>query len=174
MPTAFVRSASEMTSGGANRMLVRKENEYVGPTASYGALHTYMLTCVGLARTPRLLRRRQSCHAVRPLVLHSSLMTTAFSNPRPRTSLTSGELISRIADRNFSPRTWARSESFSSTRTSRAAIATAQPRGFLFLLSNIERRGAAVFGTHPPYVLPCSPGRMQSMMSRSAITADTG
>ena len=59
------------------------------------------------------------------------IMTMAFKSPRPRTSLTSGELIARMAERNFSPRMFARSARFSSVRTERAVMATAQPSGFL-------------------------------------------
>lgn len=42
-------------------------------------------------------------------------------------------------------------------------------------VSSMGRFGGRVgSGTHPPYVLPCSPGRMQSITSRSANTAETG
>ncbi len=90
-----------------------------------------MFTCVGFASTPRLLSKRHSCHAVRPFELTCSSMTMAFSSPRPRTVLTKGELIARIAERNCSPRASARCASFSSTKTSSADIATAHPRGLL-------------------------------------------
>lgn len=92
---------------------------------------THMLTCVGLASTPLLFSSKQSCQAVRPRVLLLSSITMAFNSPRPRTAFTRGELIAVTAVRNFSPRSYARSASFSSTRTSRAVIATAHPNGLL-------------------------------------------
>jgi len=54
-------------------------------------------------------------------------------------------------------------------------MATAQPRGLLEdgnIRSGKER--IELGKTYPPYVLPCSPGWMQSMMSLFARTAETG
>lgn len=153
MAMAFRRSSSRITNGGAKRTL---PSEKVGVNRRTKDQVTYMLQWVGFARTPRLLSSRQNCHAVRPLQLFSSSMTTALRRPLPRTSLTKGEFNARIPARNISPRYCARSASFSSTRTRSDVIATAHPRGL------------------PPYVLPCSPGWMQYMTSRSARTAETG
>ena len=90
-----------------------------------------MLTCVGFAKTPRLFNSKQNCHAVLPLTLFFSLMTTAFNNPLPRTSATSGLLNARIDERKYSPSLKERSARRSSTRTERAVRATAQPSGLL-------------------------------------------
>ena len=68
----------------------------------------HMFTCVGFASTPLLLSKRQNCQAVRPRWLCDSSMTTALSNPLPRTSFTRGEFISRIADRKRLPSSIAR------------------------------------------------------------------
>ncbi len=133
---AFWRSSSEMTNGGENRIL-RKIQDSSVVLSLLDFTNAYVLTCVGLASTPRLLRRRQSCHAVRPRLLADSSMTTALNNPRPRTSLTSGERNALMPLRNCSPSLCARSESRSSTSTSNAVIATAQPSGFL----SAPRRG---------------------------------
>ena len=92
---------------------------------------TYIFTWVGLASTPRLLSSKQNCHAVRPRELVLSSITTALNSPRPRTSLTRGECSARISFRNCSPSRSARSARPSSTSTSNAVIATAQPSGFL-------------------------------------------
>ena len=91
----------------------------------------YMLTWVGFASRPLLFNKRQNCQAVRPRLLFDSSITTAFNNPRPLTSLTSGELNARIPERNLSPRTSARSDKRSSMRMSRAVVAMAHPNGFL-------------------------------------------
>jgi hypothetical protein len=88
-----------------------------------------ILTCVGLARRPLLFIRRQNCQAERPFVLLPSSKTTALSSPRPRTSLTSGEPIALISSRKILPSRSARLARSSSTRTSSAAMATAQPSG---------------------------------------------
>ena len=92
---------------------------------------TYMLTCVGFAKTPRLFNSKQNCHAVLLLRLFFSLITTAFNNPLPRTSATSGLLNARMDERKYSPKLRERSARRSSTRTERAVRATAQPRGLL-------------------------------------------
>lgn len=92
---------------------------------------TYILTCVGLASTPRLFNKRQNCQADLLRTLCDSSMITAFRRPRPRTSFTSGDFKSLIAVRNFSPRMSARFARSSSTNTDKAVIATAQPRGLL-------------------------------------------
>ena len=86
---------------------------------------------VGFASTPLVFNKRQNCQAVRPLVLLDSSITTAFNNPSPLTSLTSGELNARIPERNFSPRSSARSDRRSSKRMSRAVVARAHPSGLL-------------------------------------------
>ena len=83
---------------------------------------TYVLTCVGLARRPRLFINKQNCQAVRPLVLLSSSMTTALNKPLPRTCFTRGEFMARIPWRNRSPSFRARSASFSSSRTESADL----------------------------------------------------
>lgn len=131
-----------------------------------------MLLWVGLARTPWLFNNKQSCHAVLPLTLFFSSMTTAFNKPRPRTHSTNGEFKARIPERKTSPNLMARSANFSSTRTSRAVIATAHPSGLLERLQS--KRELDHEQTHPPYVLPCSPGLIHNMISRSAKTAETG
>ena len=92
---------------------------------------TNILTCVGFAKTPLLFNSKQNCHAVLPLTLFFSLMTTAFNNPLPRTSATSGLLNARIDERKYSPNLIERSARRSSTRTERAVRATAQPSGLL-------------------------------------------
>jgi len=134
-------------------------------------MRSYMLTWVGFASTPLLFNRRQNCQAVLPRLLFDSSITTAFNNPRPLTSLTSGELNARIPERNFSPRTSARSDRRSSIRMSRAVVAMAHPNGLLWGIRSVRW---IVKVSYPPYVLPCSPGLMQSMTSLSANTADTG
>ena len=100
----------------------------------------YILTWVGFASTPLLFNKRQNCQAVRPRLLFDSSITTAFNNPRPLTSLTSGELNARIPERNFSPRTSARSDRRSSIRISRAVVAIAHPNGFLWLAWSVRKR----------------------------------
>lgn len=135
----------------------------------------YTLTWVGFASTPLLFNKRQNCQAVLPSLLFDSSMTTAFNNPRPLTSLTSGELNARTPERNFSPSTSARSDRRSSIKISRATVAMAHPNGFLRVVWTVRKRsGRTRRVSYPPYVLPCSPGFMQSMTSLSANTADTG
>ena len=92
---------------------------------------TNILTCVGFAKTPLLFKSKQNCHAVLPLRLFVSSITTAFNNPLPRTSATSGLLNPRTVERKYSPSLKERSARRSSTRTERAVTATAQPRGLL-------------------------------------------
>ena len=92
---------------------------------------TDILTCVGFAKTPLLFKSKQNCHAVLPLRLFASLITTAFNNPLPRTSATSGLLNARMLERKYSPSLNERSARRSSTRTESAVRATAQPRGLL-------------------------------------------
>lgn len=94
-------------------------------------MKSYMLTWVGFASTPLLFNKRQNCHAVLPRLLFDSSITTAFNSPRPLTSLTRGALNARIPERNFSPRSSARSDRRSSMRMSRAVVAMAHPNGFL-------------------------------------------
>lgn len=125
---AFISSSSEITNGGANRMLVSPSTPSQNTPS---IMATHILTCVGFANTPRLISNKQNCHALLPFVLFVSSMTTAFNSPRPRTHATRGELRLRMEVRKSSPRRKARAESCSSTRTSRAVMATAQPRGFL-------------------------------------------
>jgi hypothetical protein len=127
-------SSSEMTSGGANRTLEKQgKKTIIRIFAKQQSKEDYtdMLTCVGFARTPLLFKSKQNCHAVLPLRLFASLITTAFSNPLPRTSATSGLLYPRMVERKYSPSLMERSASRSSTRTERAVRATAQPRGLL-------------------------------------------
>jgi hypothetical protein len=94
-------------------------------------MKSHMLTWVGFASKPLLFNKRQNCQAVLPRTLFDSSITTAFNNPRPLTSLTSGELNARISERNLSPRASARSDRRSSIRMSRAVVAMAHPNGFL-------------------------------------------
>lgn len=130
--TDFASSSSEITSGGANRILPHTIKISHNQIDFRNYSITYMFTCVGLANTPRLFRSKQNCHAVRPRLLFSSSITIAFKSPRPLTSFTNGELMARTDERNCSPRTCARSAKFSSNNTLRAVIATAHPRGLLF------------------------------------------
>jgi hypothetical protein len=92
---------------------------------------TDILTCVGFAKTPLLFNSKQNCHAVLPLRLFFSLITTAFNNPLPRTSPTSGLFNALMDERKYSPSLKERSARRSSTRTERAVRATAQPSGLL-------------------------------------------
>lgn len=165
------RSVSSMTSGGANRIL----DGYRALAGSCWRVYMrpHILTWVGFESTPMLFKMRQSCQAVLPRLLFDSSMTTAFSNPRPLTSLTRGEFNARIPRRNFSPRSSARSDKRSSIRMSSAVVATAHPKGFLWV--GVKNKAWCVpMILYPPYVLPCSPGLMQSMIALSANTADTG
>lgn len=118
----------------------------------------YTLTWVGLASTPLLFNKRQNCQAVRPRLLFDSSITTAFNNPRPLTSLTSGELIARTPERNFSPRISARSDRRSSIRMSRAVVAIAHPNGFLWLAWSVRRQ-------RQPYMKSFLPSVCASMFS---------
>ena len=134
--TASFISSSEMTSGGAKRTLkkrkAKKDDQKLQQERKNKAKKdTNILTCVGFAKTPRLFNSKQNCHAVLPLTLFFSLMTTAFNNPLPRTSVTSGLLNARIDERKYSPSLKERSARRSSTRTERAVRATAQPSGLL-------------------------------------------
>jgi len=96
-------------------------------------MHAYIHVHVGgLGQHPRLLSSKQNCHAERPRELALSSITMALNSPRPRTSLTRGDRSARMSFRNCSPSRVARSARPSSTRTSSAVIATAQPSGFLF------------------------------------------
>jgi hypothetical protein len=138
-------------------------------------MRSYTLTWVGFASTPLSFNKRQSCLAVLPRVLFDSSTTTAFNKPRPLTSLTSGEFNARTSERNFSPRTSARSDNCSSRRTSSAVVATAHANEFLKVFRSVKAEPNSVEKIHyPPNVLPCSLGLMQSMTSSSANTADTG
>jgi hypothetical protein len=110
---------------------------------SYGNCCTHILTCVGFARMYRLFKSRHNCHAVRPLRLFSSSITTAFNKPLPRTSFTNGEFSARTADLNISPRCSARCARFSSIRTLSAVMATAHPNGFLWKISDLSMCGRA-------------------------------
>ena len=92
---------------------------------------TNILMCVGFAKTPLLFKSKQNCQAVLPLRLFASSITTAFNNPLPRTSATSGLLSLRMAERKYSPSLNERSARRSSTRTESAVMDTAQPRGLL-------------------------------------------
>ena len=134
--TASFISSSEMTSGGAKRTLkkrkAKKDDQKLQQERKNKAKKdTNILTCVGFAKTPRLFNSKQNCHAVLPLTLFFSLITTAFNNPLPRTSATSGLLNARIDERKYSPSLKERSARRSSTRTERAVRATAQPSGLL-------------------------------------------
>jgi len=111
-------------------------------------MKSYTLTWVGFASTPLLFNKRQNCQAVLPRLLFDSSMTTAFNNPRPLTSLTRGELNARIPERNFSPRSSARSDRRSSMRMSRAVVAMAHPNGFLWGIR--KRRLVRGKGLLPP------------------------
>ena len=121
-----------MTNGGVKRMLSTQHVSFL-LAFSRSKSKAYMFTWVGLANTLRLLSSKQNCHAVRPRELALSSMTMALNNPRPRTSLTSGERSERMPLRNCSPSRSARSARFSSISTSSAVIATAQASGFLFM-----------------------------------------
>lgn len=125
-------SSSLITSGGANLM--------ISPW-------------VGLARSPLSRSRRHTLQASQSLV---SLMTMAFSNPFPLTAVTTSEGSFISSFLKMAPILSAFSARFSSSKTSRAAMAIRQPSGL------------------PPYVEPCSPGLMVSMISSSHSTADTG
>ena len=115
-----------------------------------------MVSClVGLASNPFFFKFRQTSQAVNPFM---GSISTAFSRPFPLTVLTIGlfVFISSIFARKIFPIRWALSARFSSTKTWREAIPTAQARGF------------------PPKVDPCSPGFIVSITSSSAKTAETG
>ena len=107
------------------------KNNQILQTTKQGEVTTDILTCVGFAKTPLLFKSKQNCHAVLFLRLFASLITTAFNNPLPRTSATSGLLNPRMVERKYSPSFKERSARRSSTRTERAVRATAQPRGLL-------------------------------------------
>ncbi len=143
---------------------------------------THMLTCVGLASNLSLASswypevsiahpfdfiNKHNCHAVLPFLEAVSSMTTPLNNPRPRMILMKGLLRSFNPCLKISPSLADRSAKFSLTNTSKAVIATAQPRGFLESVESVAL-------THPPYVDPCSPGLIQSMTSFELITHETG
>jgi hypothetical protein len=75
--------------------------------------------------------RRHNCHAVRPFLDTDSSMTTPLNSPRPRMILMKGLLRSLRPCRKISPSRCERLTRSSLTRTSRAVMATAHPRGFL-------------------------------------------
>ena len=103
-------------------------------------MRPHMLTWVGFASKPLLFNKRQNCQAVLPRLLFDSSITTAFNNPRPLTSLTSGELNARTPERNISPRTSAHSDRRSSIRISRAVVAMAHPNEFLRVAWSVRKR----------------------------------
>mmetsp|Transcript_47258 Transcript_47258/g.156665 ORF Transcript_47258/g.156665 Transcript_47258/m.156665 type:complete len:356 (+) Transcript_47258:303-1370(+) len=132
MSAACSTCSSEMTSGGASRM---------------------MSPCVGFASRPAPISAWQSAPAS---FAPSGRTTTALSSPRPRTAAMAGESMASRRARRRSPMAAAFSASFSSRKTLSAAMATAHPSGL------------------PPYVEPCSPGRMVSITSCEERTAETG
>lgn len=98
----------------------------------------------------------QASPSVLAFLPRDSSMTMAFKRPLPLISVTNGEFKLAIPSRSFFPIASALPAKSSSTSTFKDSMATAQPNGF------------------PPYVLPCSPGLMLSMMLSSHRTADTG
>mmetsp|Transcript_18625 Transcript_18625/g.74377 ORF Transcript_18625/g.74377 Transcript_18625/m.74377 type:complete len:221 (+) Transcript_18625:884-1546(+) len=116
--SAASTSVSEMTRGGARRTT---------------------LLCVGLARTPRSRSARQRSVAS----TRSAFNTSARNKPRPRVPSARSGRSSQSRRRPASscaPLCTAFSSRFSSSRTRKAAVATAHATGF------------------PPKVEPCWPG----------------
>ena len=116
-----------------------------------GGARRMMCSFVVLVSRPACISASHSAPASRPSP--SGRTTTALSSPRPRTSAIAGLSIAARRRRRISPIAAEFSASRSSRSTSSAAIATAQPSGL------------------PPYVEPCSPGRIVSITSSDASTA---
>jgi hypothetical protein len=162
MSSCCAACSDVITSGGASRTIV---------------------SCVGLASKPASISLRQSDHASIGL---ASLITMPISKPLPLTSArTSGRsCCSRFnPSRRKTPCRWAFSASPSSRRTSRAAVATAQPSGLP--PAGVKRAHASgqAYRTHAaaehgslqqgqqilngcsPNVEPCEPGVSTSITS---------
>ena len=115
-----------------------------------------MLPWVGFANRPLSFSATHKSQAV--LLSGVSLMSTAFSSPRPLTDLMRGLLStsSFIASRKRWPSFRAFCAKCSSATTDNASVATTPATGL------------------PPKVDPCWPGWMTPMTGSSANTAETG
>lgn len=138
------RSSSSMTKGGASRILyMHSTDQFHSTTFSFKSWKiggkTYVFSCVGLHSTPLLANNKHRSQAPLPFLDFVLSNTIAENSPLHRTVVIhppfpeAGSAPTDFRElrpaENFSPSRAARSGSFSSTRTSSAAIATAHPRG---------------------------------------------
>lgn len=178
--TAFLISSSDMTKGGANRILHHQQSpldlHLFIPLRRFSEIGSdaYILTCVGLANSPLLFINKHNCQAVLPFFDFVSSITTPLNSPLPLMIFMNGEFSFFNSDLKISPRRCDLSARSSRMRTSRAVMATAHPRGFLIRISYYQTRSSPDAKAHPPYVEPCSPGLIHNMTSLFANTHETG